>query len=284
MFFMKFMFAFCYISVNVMAIVTVFRFNDVSRATISAFGSSTASSSRMILPVVDALNLQVDNHRSTRQQQLQRPDLSLSMRTVAEGGLFQVQSQGTDIFKKNDDATTRTVSKPVDDQKLVEDLQQQHEQMKKMIQMIQPQEKQQETHTIIPSIAKAIGKTSLSSTTRRTRTRSGGRISTILKGIRFSSANDPNLHQMQPKKNAIIEGMPRLSSAMVNYGDKKLGPISYKMIVQDLCEQDRQMQKTMEQRMTIQGGTPLRLSSSKSKISPGPISPCWKQKHHLISI
>ena len=134
MFAMKAMFALFYISVNVMAIITVFRFEDVSRATLSAFGSVSS-----LLPVVDALNLQVDNHhRSSAQlRQQQRPDLSLSMRTVADGGLFQV-SQGTDIFNdnNNDDGIATSSLSTADEQQLAEDLQQQHEQMKKMMQMI----------------------------------------------------------------------------------------------------------------------------------------------------
>ena len=136
MFAMKAMFALCYISVNVMAIVTVFRFEDVSRATLSAFGSGSS-----LLPVVDALNVQIDNHhRSSAQlRQQQRLDLSLSMRTVADGGLFQV-SQGTDIFNDNINAVDVIATSSLstgDEQQLVEDLQQQHEQMKKMMQMIQ---------------------------------------------------------------------------------------------------------------------------------------------------
>eukprot|EP00751_Fragilariopsis_kerguelensis_P042934 CAMPEP_0171008996 /NCGR_PEP_ID=MMETSP0736-20130129/21002_1 /TAXON_ID=186038 /ORGANISM="Fragilariopsis kerguelensis, Strain L26-C5" /LENGTH=315 /DNA_ID=CAMNT_0011440413 /DNA_START=147 /DNA_END=1091 /DNA_ORIENTATION=- len=312
-----------------MAIVTVFRFEDVSRATISAFGSSTSSSSpsrmRMVpVVVVDALNVQVDHHRSSSQPQLrqqpqrqqQRPrDLSLSMRTVAEGGLFQV-SQGTDIFNNNNNdvavatATATSTLSTVDEQKLVEDLQQQHAQMKKMMQRMRPQ--QQETQVNIPSVitTKAIiGKTSVSSctgrsSTTRTTATTSGRMATILKGIRLSSANDRHPMPPPPKKKKITsttrssiskEGMllPRLSSAMVNNGELKLGPISYKMVVQDLRTQDVQRQQERDERMTILGIYLASLSSpfddeeqeqeqEHNSAMVGPISPCWKQKQHLV--
>jgi len=319
MFVIKAMFALCYISVNVMAIVTVFRFEDVSRATLSAFGSSSSSGSSLsLLPVVEALNVQVDNHRASsvsqsqlRQHEQQRPDLSLSMRTVAEGGLFPV-SQGTDIFNNNNNndvaAPTSIFSNVVDEQTLVEEMQQQHEQMQKMMQLMQPQQQeQQETSVISPSFitTKEIGKTqtSVSSTVRSTTTSSSGRMSTLLKGIRLSSAdNDRHPMQPQPTKktlntstSSIIkqEGMPlpRLSSAMAN-GDRKLGPISYKMIVQDLRTQDIQKQNERDERMTILG---IYLASVSSPFDDdddneheqhtsaiGPVSPCWKQKHNLV--
>merc|ERR1711957_1074675 len=97
---------------------------------------------------------------------------------------------------------------------------------------------------------------------------------TILKGIRFSSANDLHQKQQPTKKNTIEAILPRLLSAENN----KLGPISYKMIVQDLQKQDIQMKK----RMTIDD---IYLSSSLSSFDEqqqvGPTSPCWKQKDHL---
>ena len=288
MFLLKSIFAICYISVNVMAIVTVFRFEDVSRAmTISAFGSSGSSTSGSS-SVVEALALQVDHSRASRQhqQRQQRPNLSLSMKT-AEERFFQVsQSQGTDIFNNNNSNNHDDAQNTFHDID-VEDLQQQHEQMQKMMMMMQPQEEKQEEEQqqeqlnviSIPSLAtttEAIGKSSVSSTQKRT---SSGRMTTILKGICLSSAND--LHQVkQPKKKKdIIKGI-RLSSAMAN-GDKKLGPISYKMVVQDLQKQDVQMKN----RMTIQG---IYLSSSLSSFDEqqqvGPASPCWKQKNLVVSI
>mmetsp|Transcript_11187 Transcript_11187/g.10859 ORF Transcript_11187/g.10859 Transcript_11187/m.10859 type:complete len:133 (-) Transcript_11187:95-493(-) len=129
-------------------------------------------------------------------------------------------------------------------------------------------------------------------------------MATLLKGIRLSSANDR--HPMPPppskkKKNTSTtrssistEGMllPRLSSAMVNNGELKLGPISFKMVVQDLRTQDVQRQKERDARMTILGIYLASLSSpfgdddneeqEHNSAMVGPISPCWKQKQHLV--
>merc|ERR1719272_2099646 len=127
-----------------MAVVTVFRFEDVSRATISAFAGSSSKMSSVIPmllpPVVDAFALQVNQagrpchrSRSSRQQQQQCPS-SLSLRAR---GLFQ--SRDIDDFNNNDATTIQQYPRTiVNDQRLVEDLRAQHFEMQKMMKQQQP--------------------------------------------------------------------------------------------------------------------------------------------------
>jgi len=154
---MKLSLVICYISVNVMAVVTVFRFEAVSRVMTISSSSSSPSSSK-ILPVVEAFTFgqgryQCRNrhHRRSQQQQQQlHPEQSLLL--MRAGGLFQ-GSQDND-----NDATSTTIqqinqnqsklpARSNNDKRLVQDLRKQHLEMSRMMK----QKKQQQNANTIPS-------------------------------------------------------------------------------------------------------------------------------------
>lgn len=152
---MKFSLVICYISVNVMAVVTVFRFEDVSRVMTISSSSSSPSSSK-ILPVVEAFTFDQGryqcrnhhHHRSRQQQQL-HPEQSLLL--MRAGGLFQ-GSQDNDndatsitIQQVNQNQSKQT-ARSNNDKRLVHDLRKQHLEMSRMMK----QKKQQQNANTIP--------------------------------------------------------------------------------------------------------------------------------------
>jgi len=181
MFLIQFSFALLYIAINVMMVVIVFRYEDVSKAIMIAM--TTVSSTIPAMPVmnmptmklpsvpgpmptpptmptlrqefgtgnvvVDALSFQVvtHQHRSSRSQQ--PPSMSPSLKRTE--GLFQV-SQGDNNNEDNNDNEFFFDYNTNDDKKLVEDLRRQFYVQKMM-------EKQQKKNRNTPSTSSSSTRT-----------------------------------------------------------------------------------------------------------------------------
>jgi len=200
---MKFSFAICYISVNVMAVVAVFRFEDVSRATISAFGSSSSSSASssskilpsipMLLPVAEAFAPQQVNqgrhhqrlHRSRQQQQQNL--------FIGAGRLF-LGSQDNDATMTNRKKRGGTIS---NNKRLLQDLKKQHLEMSRMI--------EQQKENTIPSSTSSSPVLNISSSTTTTTATSSSSSSTSKLLHRYGTSS-PILNILPKSKKEAADG------------------------------------------------------------------------------
>jgi len=150
---MKLSLVICYISVNVMAVVTVFRFEAVSRV----MTISSSPSSLKILPVVEAFTFdqgryQCRNHHHHRLRQQRQLHPKQSLLLMRAGGLFQ-GSQDNDNDAKSttiqqiNQNQSKLPARSNNDKRLVQDLRKQHLEMSRMMK----QKKQQQNANTIPS-------------------------------------------------------------------------------------------------------------------------------------